>query len=66
MVIINGEKVPEAQGQTVQEYLTGAGFPEGGIAVERNEEILPKAACATTTLQDGDVLEIVTFMGGGC
>ena len=34
-------------------------------AVELNEEILPKAEYAETVLKDGDVLEIVNFVGGG-
>ena len=35
------------------------------IAVERNEEIVPKATYAEVMLQDCDVLEVVHFMGGG-
>ena len=35
------------------------------IAVERNEEIVPKATYAEVMLQDSDVLEVVHFMGGG-
>jgi sulfur carrier protein len=33
--------------------------------VERNEEIVKKAAYGTTVLKDGDALEVVSFMGGG-
>lgn len=36
-----------------------------GIAIERNLEIIPKSAHATTVLEDGDKLEIVQFVGGG-
>jgi len=35
------------------------------IAVERNEEIVPKAKYAETVLADGDVVEVVNFVGGG-
>jgi len=35
------------------------------IAVERNGEIVPKGAHATTMLADGDRLEIVVAVGGG-
>ncbi|MGQ0652157.1 MAG: sulfur carrier protein ThiS [Betaproteobacteria bacterium] len=35
------------------------------IAVERNGEIVPKGAHATTLLADGDRLEIVVAVGGG-
>ena len=35
------------------------------IAVELNEEIVAKADYDKTTLKDGDVLEVVSFVGGG-
>ena len=35
------------------------------IAVERNGEIVPKSAHASTLLADGDRLEIVVAVGGG-
>ena len=35
------------------------------IAVERNGEIVPKSAHASTLLTDGDRLEIVVAVGGG-
>ncbi|MEF2734888.1 MAG: sulfur carrier protein ThiS [Blautia sp.] len=35
------------------------------MAVERNGEIIPKSKYEETLLSDGDVLEIVSFVGGG-
>jgi sulfur carrier protein len=35
------------------------------VAVERNGEILPRSAHASTVLADGDQLEIVVAVGGG-
>ena len=35
------------------------------VAVERNGEIVPRSAHATTMLADGDELEIVVAVGGG-
>ena len=35
------------------------------VAVERNGEIVPKSAHASTVLADGDQLEIVVAVGGG-
>jgi sulfur carrier protein len=35
------------------------------VAVERNGEIVPKSAHATTLVADGDRLEIVAAVGGG-
>ena len=35
------------------------------VAVERNEEIVPRSRYAETWLASGDALEIVHFIGGG-
>ncbi|MGL4603672.1 MAG: sulfur carrier protein ThiS [Iodobacter sp.] len=35
------------------------------IAIEQNGEIVPKSQHATTSLNDGDVLELVVAVGGG-
>ena len=35
------------------------------IAIERNGEIVPRAAWDRVALQSGDKLEIVQFVGGG-
>jgi sulfur carrier protein len=35
------------------------------LAIERNGEIVPKSAHASTIVSDGDELEIVVAVGGG-
>jgi sulfur carrier protein len=35
------------------------------VAVERNGEIVPRSAHASTVVTDGDALEIVVAVGGG-
>ena len=65
MVKINGEP-QDAAGQSVAAYLEAAGYDSRAVAVEYNEAMLPKAQYAATQLADGDVVEIVCFMGGGC
>ena len=64
MVKINGTAVDIA-GKTLAEYLAGTKYDPKRIAVERNGEIVPKAQYAETVLQDGDSVEIVSFVGGG-
>ncbi|MBR0290013.1 MAG: sulfur carrier protein ThiS [Selenomonadaceae bacterium] len=64
MLKING-KLVEAAGLTIAEYLTKENFDARKVAVEVNEEIIPKNNFAATILQDGDVVEIISFMGGG-
>ena len=50
----------------MQEFLLQEGYIKEQIAVERNGEIVPKAQFEQVMLSDGDVLEIVHFVGGGC
>lgn len=64
LVRVNGEELALA-GQTLAAYLAGTSYDPQRIAVERNGEIVPRRTYGATVLQDGDVLEIVSFVGGG-
>ena len=64
MVKINGEELNIA-GKTVAEYLRATNYDPKRIAVERNGDIVPKAQYTEIVLQDGDSVEIVSFVGGG-
>ena len=57
MVSINGEE-KNCAGLTVERYLETTAYDPKRIAVEKNGEIVPKAAYADTILEDGDVLEV--------
>jgi sulfur carrier protein len=64
-VTVNGEgrEVPAAM--TVRGLVELLGLTEGPVAVERNGEVVPRAEHVATALAEGDVLEIVHFVGGG-
>ena len=64
MVKINGKELNMA-GKTIAEYLATTNFDPKRIAVERNGDIVPKAKYGETILQDGDNVEVVSFVGGG-
>ena len=64
-ITINGEARALQNPVTVAGMLTQLGIASGKVAVERNLEIVPKSAFETTTLTDGDRIEIVHFIGGG-
>ena len=64
MITINGEE-KNCAGMTLAQYLETTAYDPRRIAVEKNGEIVPKAAYAETVLQDGDVVEVVSFVGGG-
>lgn len=64
MVRINGNDVPAA-GTNLQTYLDQQGLRPGRIAVELNGAIVRRGTYSSVTLADGDVMEIVQFVGGG-
>lgn len=65
MIRINGVNIDKAE-LSLMQYLEENSILPQRIAVELNEEILPKAKYSTAVLKDGDVVEIVNFVGGGC
>lgn len=64
MVRINGEELDIA-GKTVAQLLSESGYDVRRVAVELNGDILPKSKFDSTVIQDGDSVEIVSFVGGG-
>ncbi|MBQ4569999.1 MAG: sulfur carrier protein ThiS [Ruminococcus sp.] len=64
MVKINGEELNIA-GKSISEFLATTNYDPKRIAVERNGDIVPKAQYDETMLCDGDVVEVVSFVGGG-
>ena len=57
MVKVNGTELDLA-GKTVSAYLATTNYDPRRIAVERNGDIVPKAAYAQTILMDDDQIEI--------
>ncbi len=64
-ITVNGEARDIAAGQTLAALLAAIGLDTRKVAVERNEEIVPRSTYAEVALQPGDRLEIVHFIGGG-
>jgi thiamine biosynthesis protein ThiS len=64
-VKINGEEKQIADGLSVNGLLESLQIRPGRVVVERNRDIVSRDSFATTVLKDGDVLEIVHFVGGG-
>jgi thiamine biosynthesis protein ThiS len=50
---------------SVSGLLAALGLDARKVAVERNEEIVPRSTYGETWLASGDALEIVHFIGGG-
>ncbi len=64
MVKINGISV-DAAGKTISEYLSTTNYDPKRIAVEKNGKIVPKAQYDENVMNDDDVIEVVSFVGGG-
>ncbi len=63
-LIVNGEN-RDVTAESVTELLAELGLAGQPVAVELNQELVPRKAHATTRLSDGDRLELVTLVGGG-
>jgi len=64
-ITVNGENREARAGANVSDLLVFLGLNSGRVAIERNLEILPRAAWTETQVQAGDRYEIVQFVGGG-
>lgn len=65
MITVNGKQIQLTSEMSVADYLEQNNYQINRIAVEMNEETLPKYSYSETMLKDGDRLEVVTFVGGG-
>lgn len=64
-IVLNGTTREIEAGTSLTMLVAQLGGDPRGIAIERNREIVPKSAYASTLLEDGDELELVQFVGGG-
>ncbi len=62
---VNGDAMEIPEGTTVRGLIEHMGLSGGPVAVERNGEVVPRASHPSTALTDGDVIEVVHFVGGG-
>lgn len=62
---INGKDQTFDETLTLAQLVEQLGMKGDRVAVELNREIVSRAQWPETTLNDGDRLEIVHFVGGG-
>ena len=62
---INGQD-KEVSATTVAELVEQLGLKGDRVAIELNRDIVSRAKWAETPLHEGDKLEMVHFVGGGC
>jgi thiazole synthase len=64
-ITVNGEQRTAPAGTTVAALVAQLGMDAARVAVERNQDVVPRRTWAEATLGDGDRVEIVAFVGGG-
>lgn len=62
---VNGEPRTFDSVATLTDVLASLGLDARAVVVEHNRAIVRRPALADTTVQDGDTIEIVHFVGGG-
>ena len=62
---VNGRGQEYVPGTSVEHLLRQMEYPEQKVAVERNGAVVPRKQYAQTVLEDGDTIEVVSFVGGG-
>jgi len=65
MIIVNGESV-ETKAQTIAELLDELGYEDIPVATAKNMSVVRKKERAETKLSEGDRIEILVPMQGGC
>ena len=64
-ITLNGETKECPKGTTIEKLLDLFKIDKNRVAVELNLQIIPKKDFSVRMLKDADVLEVVTFVGGG-
>jgi thiamine biosynthesis protein ThiS len=64
-ITVNGARCVVPDGLTVRGLVEHLELTEGPVAVEVNLAIVPRARHAAHPVSQGDVIEIVHFVGGG-
>lgn len=63
--MLNGEPITLGDTTTIAGLIEQSGLAGKRIAVEINQDIVPRSAHATTLLREGDRVEVVHAIGGG-
>lgn len=62
---VNGDRLSCTKGMTVEDLLMKLGMQPNAILVERNGDFVRRPEYPRTVLEDGDLLELIKFVGGG-
>ena len=62
---LNGQAIEVEAGTTVGQLVDRLSPDRSRVAVERNRAIVPRATLDEVRVEEGDVIEVVTLVGGG-
>lgn len=65
VIYVNGEEKELHDGATISQLIESLALKPERIAIELNRRIVRRAEWASTSLSDGDKVEVVHFVGGG-
>lgn len=65
-IVVNGEQREADEPLTVAQLLATLHLRSEQVAVEINLKILDRGDFLTWNLHDGDKVEVLSFIGGGC
>lgn len=64
-IVVNGNQTDIAEGSGISDLIKSLGLDSERVAVELNKRIVRRAHWGSTTISEGDKVEIVHFVGGG-
>lgn len=64
-ISVNGQPREIADGMTLGALIAELGVRREGIAVARNEDVVPRGSLEATRLAAGDAIEIIVAVAGG-
>jgi len=64
-ITLNGEPHQVEREISIMQLVESLEVKLSRVAVELNQEVVPKARYANTIIRAGDVVEVINFVGGG-
>lgn len=64
-ITFNGKTKSIEENISISDYIVTNNYKPNQVVVELNEVIIPSEKYEETILKEGDVLEVLSFMGGG-
>lgn len=65
MIKLNEKEINNANDTFLDKLLISEGYSLERIAVELNGDIIPKSQYVNKEVKDGDLIQVVSFVGGG-